>query len=47
MGVFDSFKELVTQKPVGLKKPDFYKADSDAKKQLERLLISATGNYQQ
>lgn len=37
MGVFDSFKELVTQKPVGLKKPDFYKADSDAKKQLERL----------
>ncbi|WP_321434338.1 HRDC domain-containing protein [Trichococcus flocculiformis] len=37
MGVFDSFKELVTQKPVGLKKPDFYKADSDSKKQLERL----------
>ena len=37
MGVFDSFKELVTQKPMGLKKPDFYKADSDAKKQLERL----------
>ncbi|CZR05992.1 HRDC domain-containing protein [Trichococcus flocculiformis] len=37
MGVFDSFKELVTQKPVGLKNPDFYKADSDAKKQLERL----------
>ena len=37
MGIFDSFKELVTQKPVGLKKPDFYKADSDAKKQLERL----------
>ena len=37
MGVFDSFKELVTQKPVGLKKPHFYKADSDAKKQLERL----------
>ena len=37
MGVFDSFKELVAQKPVGLKKPDFYKADSDAKKQLERL----------
>ena len=37
MGVFDLFKELVTQKPVGLKKPDFYKADSDAKKQLERL----------
>lgn len=37
MGVFDSFKELVTQRPVGLKKPDFYKADSDAKKQLERL----------
>jgi hypothetical protein len=37
MGVFDSFKELVTQKPVGLKKPDFYKADSDAKKQLERV----------
>ena len=37
MGVFDSFKELVTQKPVGRKKPDFYKADSDAKKQLERL----------
>ena len=37
MGVFDSFKELITQKPVGLKKPDFYKADSDAKKQLERL----------
>ena len=31
------FKELVTQKPVGLKKPDFYKADSDSKKQLERL----------
>ena len=43
MGVFDSFKELVTQKPVGLKKPDFYKADSDAKKQLERLqLLHAT-----
>ena len=37
MGVFDSFKEMVTQKPVGLKKPDFYKADSDAKKQLDRL----------
>ena len=37
MGVFDSIKEMVTQKPVGLKKPDFYKADSDAKKQLERL----------
>lgn len=37
MGVFDSFKELVTQKPVGLKKPDFYKADSDSKKQLQRL----------
>lgn len=37
MGVFDSFKELVTQKPVGLKKPHFYKADSDSKKQLERL----------
>lgn len=37
MGVFDSFKEMVTQKPVGLKKPDFYKADSDSKKQLERL----------
>ena len=28
MGVFDSFKELVTQKPVGLKKPDFYNLDS-------------------
>ena len=37
MGVFDSFKELVMQKPVGLKKPHFYKADSDSKKQLERL----------
>lgn len=37
MGVFDSIKEMVTQKPVGLKKPDFYKADSDSKKQLERL----------
>jgi len=37
MGVFDSFKEMVTQKPVHLKKPDFYKADSDAHKQLERL----------
>ena len=37
MGVFDSIREMVTQKPVGLKKPDFYKADSDAKKQLERL----------
>ena len=37
MGVFDSIKEMVTQKPVGLKKPDFYKADSDAKKQLERV----------
>ena len=37
MGVFDSFKEMVTQKPVGLKKPHFYKADSDSKKQLERL----------
>lgn len=37
MGVFDSIKEMVTQKPVGLKKPHFYKADSDAKKQLERL----------
>ena len=37
MGVFNSFKELVTQKPVGLKKPHFYKADSDSKKQLERL----------
>ena len=37
MGVFDSIKEMVTQKPVGLKKPDFYKADSEAKKQLERL----------
>jgi hypothetical protein len=37
MGVFDSFKEVVMQKPVHLKKPDFYKADSDARKQLERL----------
>lgn len=37
MGVFDSFKELVTQKPVGLKKPDFYKSGSDAKMRLERL----------
>lgn len=37
MGVFYSIKEMVTQKPVGLKKPDFYKADSDSKKQLERL----------
>ena len=37
MGVFDSFKEIVTQKPVHLKKPDFYKVDSDARKQLERL----------
>ena len=37
MGVFDSIKEMVTQKPVGLKKPHFYKADSDSKKQLERL----------
>lgn len=43
MGLFDSFKEMVTQKPVGLKKPDFYKADSDSKKQLERLQqLSAT-----
>jgi hypothetical protein len=37
MGVFDSFKEMVTQKPVHLKKPDFYKAESDAKGQMERL----------
>lgn len=37
MGVFDSFKEVVMQKPVHLKKPDFYKADSDARNQLERL----------
>ena len=37
MGVFDSFKELVTQKPVGLKKPDFYKADSGGGGELERL----------
>jgi len=37
MGIFDAIKEVVTQKPVHLKKPDFYKADSDARKQLERL----------
>ena len=37
MGIFDAIKEVVTQKPVDLKKPDFYKADSDARKQLERL----------
>ncbi|CZQ96749.1 Hypothetical protein Tpal_2047 [Trichococcus palustris] len=37
MGVFDSFKEVIMQKPVHLKKPDFYKAESDAKNQLERL----------
>ncbi|PTQ85976.1 HRDC domain-containing protein [Trichococcus patagoniensis] len=37
MGIFDSIREVVTQKPVRLKKPDFYKADSDARMQLERL----------
>ena len=37
MGIFDAIKEVVTQKPVHLKKPDFYKADSDARKHLERL----------
>lgn len=37
MGIFDAIKEVVTQKPVHLKRPDFYKADSDARKQLERL----------
>ena len=37
MGVFDSLKEAIMQKPVHLKKPDFYKAESDAKNQLERL----------
>lgn len=37
MTIFDSFKETILQKPVHLKKPDFYKADSDAKIQLDRL----------
>lgn len=37
MAFFDSIKEAITQKPLNLKKPHFYKADSDAKRQLEQL----------
>lgn len=37
MSFFDSFKEVITKKPSSLDKPHFYKADSDANKQLEQL----------
>jgi hypothetical protein len=37
VGVFDSIKEVITQNPTNLTKPDFYKSDSDAKNQLEKL----------
>lgn len=37
MAFFDSVKEAITQKPANLKKPFFYKTDSDAKLQLEQL----------
>jgi len=37
MSFLDSVKELITQKPPNLTGPFFYKADSDAKKQLEQL----------
>lgn len=37
MAFFDSVKEAITQKPANLKRPFFYKKDSDAKRQLEQL----------
>lgn len=37
MAFFDSVKEAITQKPANLKRPFFYKTDSDAKRQLEQL----------
>jgi len=37
MAFFDSVKEAITQKPANLKKPFFYKKDSDAQRQLEKL----------
>jgi hypothetical protein len=47
MSFLDSMKELITSKPPNLNGPFFYKADSDAKEQLEKLkemLIMSTGN---
>lgn len=37
MSIIDSLKEVITQKPVHLKKPLFYKSDSDAERQLKSL----------
>lgn len=37
MAFFDSIKEAITQKPANLKRPYFYKIDSDALRQLEQL----------
>ena len=37
MSFLDSFKEVITKKPSSLDKPHFYKADSDARNQLEQL----------
>ncbi|NLV21925.1 MAG: helicase [Syntrophomonadaceae bacterium] len=37
MAFIDAVKEAITQKPANLKRPHFYKADSDAIRQLEQL----------
>ena len=37
MSILDTFKETITQRPSNLKKPHFYKADSDAEQQLQKL----------
>lgn len=37
MSFFESFKEIIAKKPLHLKSPLFYKADSDANKQLDQL----------
>jgi hypothetical protein len=47
MAIIDSVKEVITQKQLNLKKPHFYKVDSDAKnqlKQLKELLITVPSN---
>ena len=37
MAFFDSVKEAITKQPAHLKRPLFYKADSDARRQLAQL----------
>lgn len=37
MAFFDSVREVITQRPANLKRPFFYKTDSDARRQLEQL----------